>query len=119
MKLLSVIVFFAALYEIHSAATRYCGPNLYQILDAVCTNGFNGMQITKKSGKKELTNDLDIFNEIGDVSPFASDSLLNEMFYSDRDNVLAKTRRMRHLNGVYDECCRKGCTMNELLSYCL
>ncbi|XP_005185070.2 probable insulin-like peptide 3 [Musca domestica] len=119
MKLLFAIVFFAALYEIQSATTRFCGPNLYQVLSAVCENGFNGMQITKKSGKKDLTNDLDLFNEIADESPFKSDSLLNEMFYGDRHNALAKTRRLRHLNGVYDECCRKGCTMDELLSYCL
>ncbi|XP_073819990.1 insulin-like peptide 3 [Musca autumnalis] len=119
MKLLGVIVFLAALYEINSAATRFCGSNLHQILTVLCEEGFNGMHVSKKSTKKELTNDLDIFNEIGDESPFKSDSLLNEIFYGDRNNAMAKTRRLRYTNGIYDECCRKGCSMNELLSYCI
>ncbi|XP_073816832.1 insulin-like peptide 3 [Musca autumnalis] len=118
MKLLAVIVFLAALYEINSAATRFCGSNLHKILAVLCENGFNGMHVSKKSVKKELTNDLDIFNEIGDESPFKSDSLLNEIFYGDHNNVMAKTRRLRHPNGIYYECCKKGCSMDELLSYC-
>ncbi|XP_013117616.1 probable insulin-like peptide 3 [Stomoxys calcitrans] len=122
MKLLSILVIFAVLYESHGEGSRFCGPNLAQILEMVCYNGYNGMIMNKKSGNKVVHHDMDIlnkFNEINDESPFNSDSLLNDLLYGNHVQALAKTRRQRHLTGVYDECCRKSCTMEELTGYCL
>ncbi|XP_061388485.1 probable insulin-like peptide 3 [Musca vetustissima] len=122
MKLLAALVFLAICYEIQSAATRFCGQNLVQVLDAVCVDGFYGMQISKKSTNKPMLHGLtDIigFNEIDGEPHYDPDSQLSRMLHSESMNGLAKTRRQRHLNGVYDECCRKGCTLQELAGYCL
>lgn len=142
MKLLSFVIFLAALYEIHAGASKLCGKNLIQALDLVCVNGFNDLGINKKSIKKPskynainkmfrnrltlfhftVNHDLDalsVFNEIEDESPFKSESLLNDMLFSERLNTLAKTRRHRLVTGVYDECCLKSCTTKELSGYCL
>ncbi|XP_073841311.1 insulin-like peptide 3 [Musca autumnalis] len=122
MKLLAALIFFAICSEIQSAATRFCGQNLVRILEAACVDGFNGMQISKKSINKPMhTQIVDFYglNNIEDETHDVSDSHLSDIFFSDAVNGLAKTRRQRHLHGVYDECCRKGCTYNELLGYCL
>ncbi|XP_075163063.1 uncharacterized protein LOC142235689 [Haematobia irritans] len=47
----------------------------------------------------------------------------SEMFasrYLDRPLMMAQTHRLhrRHSIGAYDECCRKGCTINEMTAYC-
>ncbi|XP_013109924.1 probable insulin-like peptide 3 [Stomoxys calcitrans] len=120
MKLLSLLVLFAIVYEIHSEGSRFCGGNLAQILEIVCKNGYNGMAISKKSTNKIADTDvLNKFNEIYDDSPFQSETFLNDLLYGNHIHDLAKTRRQRHLAGVYDECCRKSCTMDELAGYCL
>ncbi|XP_013117485.1 probable insulin-like peptide 3 [Stomoxys calcitrans] len=120
MKILSVLLLFAALYEINGS--RFCGPTLTQVLEMVCYNGYNPMIMSKKSSNKPVHHDMDIpdkFNEIDDVSGLKPDSLLNDLLYGNHVNRLAKTRRHRHLGGVYDECCRKDCTLDELAGYCL
>ncbi|XP_058987634.1 probable insulin-like peptide 3 [Musca domestica] len=122
MKLLGTLVFLALCYEIQSAATRFCGQNLVQILDAVCVDGFYGMQMSKKSMGRPLHYGLfDVIgsNEIDNEVHTKSGSLLSDMLSGEGLNGLAKTRRQRHLNGVYDECCRKGCTLDEIAGYCL
>uniref|UniRef100_A0A1I8MLW8 Insulin-like domain-containing protein n=1 Tax=Musca domestica TaxID=7370 RepID=A0A1I8MLW8_MUSDO len=122
MKLLGALVFLAICYESQSAATRFCGQNLVQILDAVCVDGFYGMQMSKKSiGKQMNYGLLDVIgpNEVDNELHTKSSSLLSDMLSGEGFNGLAKTRRQRHLNGVYDECCRKGCTLNEIAGYCI
>lgn len=54
MKVFCFIVILAALYEVHAGSKRMCGPVLVQVLDAVCTNGYNSMAI-KKSGMESRT----------------------------------------------------------------
>ncbi|XP_058987792.1 probable insulin-like peptide 3 [Musca domestica] len=124
MKLLGALVFLGLCFEIQSAATRFCGQNLVQILEAVCVDGFNGMDISKKSIHKPSHHGLADLFEMKEVdnekhTNGISNSLINDMLYNGELNGLAKTRRQRHLHGVYDECCRKGCTLNELAGYCL
>ncbi|XP_075162227.1 insulin-like peptide 3 [Haematobia irritans] len=122
MKLIICLFIVGFLCEVNSAS-RLCGPSLVQVLEAVCVNGFNGKIISKKSNIKALaprSSDLfNMFNEIDDNEPPMPDSLLRDMLYSEHFDTLAKTRRQRHFTGVYDECCRKECTMDELVGYCL
>ncbi len=47
--------------------------------------------------------------------PYANSPFLGKI-HGGYVDTLAKTRRRR--DGVYDECCNKGCTYNEILSYC-
>ncbi|XP_059217098.1 probable insulin-like peptide 3 [Stomoxys calcitrans] len=109
MKLLSVFILFVALYEIH--ASRLCGDTLVQVLRMVCINGFPTM--TKKSSNNLVLHDMDILDK------FKSNTLLNDFMYGNPINLLAKTRKQRHLLGVVDECCRNECTLEELAEYCL
>ncbi|XP_073841313.1 insulin-like peptide 3 [Musca autumnalis] len=122
MKFLALFVFFAICYESQSAATRFCGQKLERILNAVCVDGFNGRQISKKSINEPIypqISDLYGLTDIDNEPDALSNSLLNDVLHSEGLNGFAKTRRQRHLSGVYDECCRKGCTFNELAGYCI
>ncbi|CAD7003690.1 unnamed protein product [Ceratitis capitata] len=52
-----------------------------------------------------------------DLLPYPyADSPFMAKILGDEFNVLTKYRARRQ--GVYDECCLKACTRNELLSYC-
>ncbi|XP_075161621.1 insulin-like peptide 1 [Haematobia irritans] len=122
MKLLSVLIIFVVIYEIHCDGSRFCGPYLAQVLEMVCVNGYNGLSLNKRSGSKHLHQDLSILdkmNEIDDDTTIKSDSLLNALLFGDHANTLAKTRRHRQASGVYYECCLKACTTDELAGYCL
>ncbi|XP_011210854.2 LIRP [Bactrocera dorsalis] len=103
-------VFIVSLQHI-SAEQAVCGPAIDAALSLMCENGFN----TKF--KKSLDWD-DLGNtEPETLSPFG---LMNFPFlakiHGGQVDTVAKTRRRR--DGVYDECCRKACSYNELLSYC-
>ncbi|XP_019894324.1 probable insulin-like peptide 5 [Musca domestica] len=122
MKFFSLILFLVFVHEIKTGSIRVCGPGLAELLDAVCEDGFNGMQLSKKSISKPLTQQFGILNMLDgldDETPHASNSLLRDILYGEHMNDLAKIRRQRHRTGVYDECCRKRCTTEELKSYCL
>ncbi|XP_065359819.1 uncharacterized protein LOC135953761 [Calliphora vicina] len=124
MKLICLFVLIAALYEVHAGTKRMCGPMLVQVLESVCTNGYNSM-ITKKSGNISLHNNeldiMDMYNDIEDDAPVHSKtSFLDDLLMGgDHVNTFAKTRRRRNLLGIYDECCVKGCNFAELTSYFL
>ncbi|XP_075161556.1 insulin-like peptide 3 [Haematobia irritans] len=122
MKVLIILVILAVVHEIHCGESRFCGPHLTQVLELVCVNGFNQMLVNKRSTNKLAmgdTLDQNKFNEIDDETPFTSDSLLNDLLFGGHANTVAKTRRLRHFTGVYDECCRKPCSYDEMKGYCL
>lgn len=48
----------------------------------------------------------------------ANNLFLDKLFGEALQQLVNTNRRRRHF-GVYDECCRKPCSYNELLSYCL
>lgn len=49
--------------------------------------------------------------------PFAEPSLLQRML-GEGSHSLVKTRRMRRV-GIYEECCLRSCSYNEMRNYCL
>ncbi|XP_011295054.1 probable insulin-like peptide 5 [Musca domestica] len=116
MKLLYFIIGCVALYKcVAQLQTRVCGPSLSQLLQTVCENGFNPKfdkksnvppylfisKLSKRSGKEPL-------------QPLFADMLFNK-----RPSAVASARQERIYSGVYDECCRKTCSFNEIVDYCL
>ncbi|XP_017040461.1 probable insulin-like peptide 3 [Drosophila ficusphila] len=92
------------------ATMKLCGSNLPEALSKLCLYGFNTM--TKR--KLDPMN----YNLIGEGQldlGFDDRSLLERML-TESSVQLLKTRRLRE--GVFDECCLKSCTMDELLTYC-
>ncbi|CAD7003689.1 probable insulin-like peptide 3 [Ceratitis capitata] len=101
-----------------SAGRTVCGPALDAVLKTICIHGYN-TKFKKSMEWDDLGN-----NEIDDELPFgyATFPFLSKM-RGEHINSLAKTRRHRDAEnvakiGVYDECCNKACTYNEILSYC-
>ncbi|XP_037825791.1 probable insulin-like peptide 3 [Lucilia sericata] len=121
MKLLCLFVLIAVIYEANASTKRLCGPVLAQVLESVCINGYNSIK-TKKSVPM-VHNNLDVLDNYNDMEGeenalAAKHSFLDDLLMVDHINSVAKTRRRRNLFGIYDECCVKGCTFDELTSYC-
>ncbi|XP_053955923.1 probable insulin-like peptide 3 [Anastrepha ludens] len=105
-----LLVLFLSLEQITSQR-KVCGTAVDMVLDTICENGFNS------KFKKSLEWDRHGNNELEDELPFRFSSFpFLGKFHGDEVDTLAKTRRRRE--GIYDECCRKGCTYSELYSYC-
>ncbi|XP_017493941.1 PREDICTED: probable insulin-like peptide 3 [Rhagoletis zephyria] len=104
---------FVLIASLHKSTTQrtVCGPALDAVLSTLCVHGFNTK--FKKSlewsdhGANDLVEQLPF--------PYANSPFLAKI-HGGQVDTLAKTRRRRQ--GVYDECCNKGCTYNEILSYC-
>uniref|UniRef100_A0A1A9VT25 Insulin-like domain-containing protein n=1 Tax=Glossina austeni TaxID=7395 RepID=A0A1A9VT25_GLOAU len=119
---MKLITFLAALVvltarETHGTAQRYCGVLLDQALTVICQNGFN-KKITKKSADAPILLNADWFMAQDELLPYPYGfrNLANQ-FTDETAAILTQTRRRRY--GIYDECCRlKGCTFQELDSYC-
>ncbi|XP_017461074.1 PREDICTED: LIRP-like [Rhagoletis zephyria] len=101
-----LLVFCSGLQQI-IAQSRVCGPAIDAVLDTICENGFN-TKFKKSMEWKDLDNNYP-------PTRYASFPLLAGI-HGGQVDTLAKTRRRRE--GVFDECCRKPCTYNELYSYC-
>ncbi|KAM7358413.1 insulin-like peptide 5 [Cochliomyia hominivorax] len=120
MKILYFLIAFITFYEVNADSKRFCGPLLVQVLESVCVDGYNSL-ITKKSVPfHKMLNGLDMNNYIGSDTDGLNDknSLLEDLLTQDHTNSFAVTRRRRNLLGIYDECCVKGCSYNEIRSYC-
>uniref|UniRef100_A0A1I8NW14 Insulin-like domain-containing protein n=1 Tax=Stomoxys calcitrans TaxID=35570 RepID=A0A1I8NW14_STOCA len=116
MTALRLLFFVALFYQIQSEEIRVCGTSLSQLLHSVCVNGYNGKILNKKSSDQPAMNLREFFKDEGPSQP---DSLLMQIFSIHSSNTAAKTRRDYGYTGVYDECCRKACSLEELVSYCI
>ncbi|XP_043646815.1 probable insulin-like peptide 1 [Drosophila teissieri] len=106
---------------------KLCGPALSDAMDVVCPHGFNTLP-RKRESLLSNNNDANMEMEVEmeddgmwqtlDGAGYSFSPLLTHLYGSE---VLIKTRRhRRHLTGgVYDECCVKSCSYEELATYCL
>ncbi|KAG8225997.1 hypothetical protein J437_LFUL003056 [Ladona fulva] len=93
------------------SSSKFCGTNLSNALQLVCNGIYNPM--FKKSPPGE-------FADPDNESPYWLPPL-EEIQFPFRPKASAKVligSFRRQKRGVYDECCRKSCTVNELTSYC-
>nr|XP_017015853.2 probable insulin-like peptide 1 [Drosophila takahashii] len=100
---------------------KLCGPALSDAMDVVCAHGYNtlpqkrgGLLFSTTSSSEEEDN---VWQSLAGAG-YSFSPLLTNLYGSE---VLIKTRRhRRHMpGGVYDECCVKSCTYEELSAYCL
>nr|AAY54822.1 IP05494p [Drosophila melanogaster] len=100
------------------ATMKLCGRKLPETLSKLCVYGFKLPETLSKlcvygfNAMTKRTLDPVNFNQI---DGFEDRSLL-ERLLSDSSVQMLKTRRLR--DGVFDECCLKSCTMDEVLRYC-
>ncbi|XP_066602226.1 LIRP-like isoform X1 [Prorops nasuta] len=115
-----------------NTVTKYCGIKLSNALHMVCNGMYN--QMFKKSGQGECVTS----QKPTQKSPTGSWSLRTKWFAfiselesrdygyvaqlsPERANAMLSRfagRFRRESRGVYDECCVKACTTDELRSYC-
>jgi hypothetical protein len=101
--------------ELFQRVTRkkYCGPQLPRILNLVCEGMYNSYQKRKPSA------DMD---ELVDFPADDSNELDLKMpsfpFKSRQDSFQMAPSVFRHKRGIVNECCAKGCSVRELMSYC-
>ncbi|KAM7356227.1 insulin-like peptide 3 [Cochliomyia hominivorax] len=114
MKFFYILILFVVLYEANAASKRLCGRILVQVLESVCINGYNSHP-TKRSDS--LLNQLEIGITESDITDNSNNSFLDDLLTESHVNTMAVTRRRRNLLGIYDECCVKGCTLDNLALY--
>lgn len=80
--------------ETNVGTQKYCGRNLVNVLTIICDGMYNNQ-----------------------LAPASSTS--TNLFRPKR-SVLTIFQRSntRHRRGAYDECCRKGCSLDEMVGYC-
>ncbi|XP_029408322.2 probable insulin-like peptide 1 [Bactrocera dorsalis] len=121
LKICAVLIVMAALLPQGQSQRTVCGPALDAVLSTICVHGFNSK--FKKSVEWDDLGNNEVDYEL--PFPYANSPFLAKIHGAQFD-TLAKTRRHRHtgtdtdtvLTGVYDECCSKACSYNEILSYC-
>ncbi|KAJ8927103.1 hypothetical protein NQ314_020376 [Rhamnusium bicolor] len=93
---------------------RYCGSHLAQALSVICRGNY--YTIHKKQ---------DIYQKKTYWDPqYAADMPADNLAYpfqkrSEATSIISNyRRRKRQGHGVYNECCEKSCTHDELSSYC-
>ncbi|XP_066591752.1 LIRP-like isoform X2 [Prorops nasuta] len=86
-----------------NTVTKYCGIKLSNALHMVCNGMYN--QMFKKSGQELESRD---YGYVAQLSPERANAMLSRF----------AGRFRRESRGVYDECCVKACTTDELRSYC-
>ncbi|KAL5288932.1 ins.2 family protein [Megaselia abdita] len=94
---------------------RLCGESLTKTLTKLCVNGFYSN--VKKSVPETYDDDLAVennFEDEGGLLPFYPN--FDDKIFTNKGSLLSKYRRRR--NGIVNECCRKQCSINTLLSYC-
>ncbi|XP_004530862.1 probable insulin-like peptide 3 [Ceratitis capitata] len=110
-----LLVLAVVLQQAHCSRT-VCGPALDAVLRTICVHGFNS------KFKKSMEWDDVGTNELDFELPFLyANSPFLAKINGDQFDTVAKTRRYRdtpYRTGVYDECCSKACSYNEILSYC-
>ncbi|XP_017494201.1 PREDICTED: probable insulin-like peptide 3 [Rhagoletis zephyria] len=111
LKICAFVLVISITLQPGTGLRTVCGPALDAVLSTLCVHGFN----TKF--KKSMEWDNLGSNELEPAMPFpfANFPFLAKI-HGNQVDTLAKTRRRR--GGVYDECCSKACTYNEILSYC-
>ncbi|XP_076390242.1 insulin-like peptide 2 [Megachile rotundata] len=85
-----------------SEVRQYCGESLSNTLGMICDSVYNSR--FKKSNQEMEMNDY-AFNY--DIHPYKSIKNARKML-----------RFRRHSRGIYEECCVKSCSTEELRSYC-
>lgn len=91
-------------------------------MEPVALNYNNFKDNVYDSADNELIGNDNIKEEDHDSSllnSYNANNLFLDKIFGETLNQLVSTNRRRRHFGVYDECCRKPCTYNELLSYCL
>ncbi|XP_065204867.1 LIRP [Planococcus citri] len=82
---------------------RYCGRNLVNILTMVCDGMYNQMAL-KTAALAEKS------DPSGTDTPLRRKRSVASIFKGEA--------LQRHRRGAYEDCCRKGCTIDEMAGYC-
>nr|SOX29888.1 Insulin-like Peptide 2 (ILP2) [Blattella germanica] len=93
---------------------KYCGRNLANMLQLVCNGNYYPM--FKKSSQ-----DMDDMNDSGFwIQPSTMEEQQLQYPFRSRSSAsaLVSGSFRRRTRGVYDECCRKSCSIQEMASYC-
>ncbi|XP_037723064.1 probable insulin-like peptide 1 [Drosophila subpulchrella] len=97
---------------------KLCGPALSDAMDVVCAHGYNSLPQKRRVLVPANDEEDNVWQSLA-AAGYSFSPLLTNLYGSE---VLIKTRRhRRHMTtgGVYDECCVKSCTYEELSAYCL
>lgn len=89
-------------------ATRYCGPNLSEVLSLVCRGRYNTPPPVHDIQRRDVSETT--FEEEEVDFPYASRAKLFKFIH--------KLKRRRQKRGVYNECCENPCSYDVLVSYC-
>ncbi|CAH1098622.1 unnamed protein product [Psylliodes chrysocephalus] len=92
---------------------KYCGSQIGQALSAVCQGNYNTLKRVDRYPRPTQWDAM-----YGDApAPDMSDFGFPYQTRSEATSLMGGKRRKKRW-GVYNECCEKSCTREELSSYC-
>ncbi|CAH0560670.1 unnamed protein product [Brassicogethes aeneus] len=94
---------------------KYCGENLSRILSTICQGKYNTL-IKKDYYKK--TFDADYQSDDPGPAPATQPYRPSYALTRESANSMLSRAGTRRKRGVYNECCEKSCSRDELTSYC-
>ncbi|KAB0800145.1 hypothetical protein PPYR_08025 [Photinus pyralis] len=89
-------------------ATRYCGPNLSEVLSLVCRGRYNTPPPVHDIQRRDVSENSAVVEDVD--HPYASRAKLVKLIH--------KIKHSRQRRGVYNECCENPCSYDILVSYC-
>lgn len=89
-------------------ATRYCGPNLSEVLSLVCRGRYNTPPPVHDIQRRDVSENSAVGEDVD--HPYASRAKLVKLIH--------KIKHNRQRRGVYNECCENPCSYDILVSYC-
>lgn len=98
--------------QIRARPNKYCGTALVDTLGILCENGYNSLR------KKSISNEDEYFDDQQEEHTGLQIPGFPFVPRTNSARMMSENSFRRFGRGVTDECCKKSCSIIELMSYC-
>ncbi|XP_017080990.1 probable insulin-like peptide 4 [Drosophila eugracilis] len=116
LALLLLVVTVSQLLQPVQARSRVCGESLIRELESICRNGF-ARRLRRSTVPKDRVRTL--LRKLQRPEEDSETERERETEMAKKPPVEGRGRRLkRHRRRIAHECCKEGCTYEDMLDYC-